>query len=482
VPLRYNYRELSGNKKMRQLLLHLLVLSGLWVTVGKVSAQSKKPNVVFILADDLGYGDIGSYGQKKIRTPNLDKLAAEGLRFTQAYAGSTVCAPSRCALMTGLHTGHCRTRGNGSSGSPKSNVPLTKDDLCVAELFKKAGYATALVGKWGLGEENSTGIPTKKGFDHFYGYLNQYHAHNYYPDYLIRDETREPIPENVQNANVDNVAEKFVKYTPDLMLADALKFVEAKKDQPFFLYFATTMPHANNEKTRHDKNGNEVPSDEPYSNETWPIQEKNKAAMITRMDRDIGTLLKTISDLGLDENTLIIFSSDNGPHAEGGNDPKFFGSSGPFTGTKRAMTDGGIRVPFLVRWKGVTKPGVSEHVTAFWDFLPTVAELVQQPIPQNLDGLSILPTITGKGAQRTHEFLYWEFHEGGTKQAVRHGNWKAIRPSPSKPLQLYDLTTDISETMNVAQKNPEVIAKIEAYLKTARTESKEFPIREPMKK
>ncbi len=449
----------------------------------RAAEPGHKPNIVFILADDLGYGDLGCYGQKKIRTPVLDQLAKDGLRFTNAYAGSTVCAPSRCALMTGLHTGHCRTRGNGGGGAPRSNVPLEPGDLCVAELLKKAGYATALVGKWGLGEENSVGIPTRKGFDHFYGYLNQHHAHNYYPDFLIRGDSRELIPQNVQRTDVDNVALKPTVYTPDLLLKDALTFVETNKDKPFFLYFASTIPHANNEKTRFDKNGNEIPSDEPYSNESWPQTEKNKAAMITRLDRDIGHILKKIVDLGLEKDTLVIFSSDNGPHQEGGNDPEFFQSSGPLRGIKRAMTDGGIRVPFIVRWPGKIQPGqVTDHVTAFWDFLPTAADVTGQPVPEKIDGISIVPLLTGKDEQKTHEFLYWEFHEGGTKQAVRHRNWKAIRLAPDAPLQLYDVTKDIGESQNVSERHPDVVQKIEDYLKTARTESKPFPIVYPKKK
>src|SRR5262245_38015290 len=309
----------------------------------------RHPNIVLILADDLGYGDLGCYGQTKIKTPNLDRLAAEGVRFTQAYAGSTVCAPSRCALMTGLHTGHCRTRGNG--GDPKGNIALRPDDVCVAELLKKGGYATALVGKWGLGEEGSTGGPTKKGFDHFFGFLNQTHAHNYYPAFLWRGEQKESLP-NPQS-KVENVAEKFVAYAPDLFLADAVKFVEANKAKPFFLYFATTAPHANNEKTRATGEGNEVPSDEPYSREAWPQAEKNKAAMITRLDADIGKLLAKLKEQGLEQNTVVIFSSDNGPHQEGGNKVEFFASAGPLRGFKRSMTDGGIRVPTIIRWPGV---------------------------------------------------------------------------------------------------------------------------------
>jgi arylsulfatase A-like enzyme len=441
----------------------------------------RKPNIVLILADDLGYGDLGCYGQQKIKTPNLDRLARDGVQFTQAYAGSTVCAPSRCALMTGLHTGHCRTRGNGGGGGPRSNVPLAPNDVCVAELLKKAGYTTALVGKWGLGEEGSTGIPTKKGFDHFFGYLNQHHAHNYYPDFLWRGETKVPVG-NPQSP-VENVAAKFNVYAPDLLLADALQFLTDNRAKPFFLYYATIAPHANNEKTRATGNGNEVPSDEPYSEEKWPQVEKNKAALITRMDADVCKLLARIDELGLAKDTVVIFTSDNGPHQEGGNKVAFFSSSGPHRGFKRSLTDGGIRVPAIVRWTGTTKPGTTaDHVRAFWDFLPTACDLAGVEAPRNLDGISIAPTLAGKGDQKRHEFLYWEFHEGGTAQAVRHGDWKAIRTAPGKPLELYDVARDPAEKHNVAADNPAIVARIEAYLQTARTDSKEFPVREPRKK
>lgn len=462
---------------MRHSLLSLLALAVFVVDV----AGAEKPNIVFILADDLGYGDLGCYGQKKIKTPNLDKLAKDGVRFTQAYAGSTVCAPSRCALMTGLHTGHCRTRGNGGGGGPRSNVPLAPTDVCVAELLQKAGYATALVGKWGLGEEGSTGIPTKKGFGHFFGYLNQHHAHNYYTEFLWRGEKKVDV-DNPQS-KVENVAAKPNVYAPDLLLDDALKFVTEHKSEPFFLYFATIAPHANNEKTKASGEGSEVPGDAPYTNEDWPPAEKNKAASITRMDVDVGKLLAKLDELGLAKNTVVIFSSDNGPHQEGGNKVAFFDSAGPHRGFKRSLTDGGIRVPAIVRWPEVVKAGTtSDHVWAFWDFLPTACELAGVEPPKGLDGISILPTLTGKGEQKRHEFLYWEFHEGGTAQAVRHGNLKAIRPAPGQPLELYDVVLDKGERQNIAASNPASVEKIEAYLKTARTESKEFPIREPKKK
>lgn len=382
--------------------------------------------------------------------------------------------------MTGLHTGHCRTRGNGGGGGPRSNVPLNPDDLCVAEVFRKAGYATSLVGKWGLGEYGSTGVPNRKGFNHFFGYLNQHHAHNYFPDFLWRNGTRVEL-KNVPSG-VENVAGKAVEYAPDLLRDEAVKFITEHQTKPFFLYFATIAPHANNEKTRVTGEGNETPSDAPYTAEKWPQAEKNKAAMITRMDADIGTLLAKLKDLGLENDTLVLFASDNGPHKEGGNDPAFFTSSGPHRGFKRSMTDGGIRTPAIARWPGVVKAGsTSDHVWAFWDFLPTACDLVGVATPKGIDGISILPTLTGKGEQATHDFLYWEFHEGGSIQAVRHGKWKGIRPL-NKPLELYDVTTDPAEKIDVAARNPEVVETIEAYLKTARTESKEFPLREPKKK
>jgi arylsulfatase A-like enzyme len=429
----------------------------------------------------LGYGDLGCYGQEKIKTPNLDRLAAEGVRFTQVYAGSTVCAPSRCVLMMGLHTGHCKVRGNGGGGGPRSNVPLAPEDVCVAELLKKAGYATGLVGKWGLGEEGSVGVPTKKGFDCFFGYLNQHHAHNYYPDFLWRNEQKTPLP-NVPS-KTDNLAEKAVAYAPDAMLDEALKFLDANQGRSFFLEFATTLPHANNEKTRATSNGNEIPSDAPYANESWPAAEKSKAAMITRLDADVGKLLARLHELKLDERTLVIFSSDNGPHQEGGNKVEFFRSSGPLRGFKRSLTDGGIRVPAIARWTGTIKPGtVSDHVWMFCDFLPTACDLAGIETPKRIDGLSLLPTLTGRGMQAKHEFLYWEFHEGGFKQAVRHGDWKALRLAAGQPLELYNVAADPHEDKNVAADNPALVAKIEEYLKTTRTDSKEFPITAAKKK
>ncbi len=460
---------------MRNFLLAFVGIAAPAVPAAGAPPQ-RPPNIIFILADDLGYGDLGCYGQQKIRTPQLDRLASQGIRFTQAYAGSTVCAPSRCALMTGLHTGHCRVRGNGGGGGPRLNVPLAPEDICVAELLKKAGYATACIGKWGLGEEGSSGIPTKKGFDYFFGYLNQHHAHNYYPA------DRKITLDNPQS-EVENVAAKPKVYVPDLLREEAIQFITAHKDRPFFLYFATIVPHANNERGRHSGNGMEVPTADPYSSEDWPAPEKNKAAMITRMDADIGKILDHLDKLGLAANTVVFFSSDNGPHREGGIKPDFFLSSGPLRGIKRDLYEGGIRVPFIVRWPQQIRGGVvSDHVLAFWDFLPTACDLAGCPTPPMIDGISFAPLLTGKGEQRQHEFLYWEFHEGGFHQAVRHGRWKAVRRGPDHPLELYDLATDLRESRNIAADHPDIVTRIENYLKTARTDSPHFPIRIPKKK
>src|SRR6516162_1054573 len=332
--------------------------------------KPSRPNIILILADDLGYGDVGCYGQKRIQTPQIDRLAAEGMRFTQCYAGSTVCAPSRCALMTGLHSGHGTVRGNAL-------VPLAPEDVTVAEVLKEANYATALIGKWGLGEPGSTGIPNRKGFDYFFGYLNQQHAHNYYPDYLWKNQEKVNLAGNVVK---NNVATERAQYSHDLFTNQALGFLDSRKrltpDKPFFLYLAYTIPHANNERGRAEGNGMEVPSDAPYSGRPWPQAQKNHAAMITRLDADVGKLLERLKVLGLDEQTIIFFSSDNGPHKEGGADPKFFQSAGALRGHKRDLTEGGIRVPMIVRWPGKIKAGtVSDQVWAFWDFLPTAAEL-----------------------------------------------------------------------------------------------------------
>jgi len=449
-------------------LLGVLLDCAISMAPATPAAEPRRPNIVFILADDLGYGDLGCYGQQRIQTPNIDTLASEGMRFTQCYAGSTVCAPSRCALMTGLHTGHATVRGNAF-------VPLRAQDVTVAGVLKRAGYTTALIGKWGLGEPGTSGVPNRKGFDTFFGYLNQVHAHNYYPDYLWRNEERIKIDGNVVK---NGVALKRAQYAPDLFTSEALRFVEQKKDKPFFLYLAYITPHANNERGIMEGNGLEVPSDAPYSDRPWPQVEKNYAAMVTRMDADVGRLMAQLKKFGLDDNTIVFFSSDNGPHKEGGHDPRFFQSGGPLTGIKRDLYEGGVRVPMIARWPAHIAAGsASDRVWTFWDFLPTAAELSGAMAPAGLDGISVLPTFLGKGEQKQHDFLYWEFHERGFQQAVRMGDWKAVRSAWGEPLELYDLRTDLAEKHNVAGRHAEIVDRIEEYLKTARTASSRWPIK-----
>ncbi len=430
-------------------------------------ARSRRPNIVLILADDLGYGDLGCYGQTRIRTPNLDRMAAEGMRFTQAYAGSTVCAPSRCCLMTGFHTGHARTRGN-----KPIDLPLRPRDITVAEVLKSAGYRTGLFGKWSLGQLGSTGYPTRKGFDEWFGYFSQLHAHNYYPEHLLEQETDYLCKGNLGTQRKD--------YAPDLFTARALRFIEQQPaSQPFFLHVCYTTPHANNEMGRDTGNGMQIPSDAPYTAQSWPQPEKNFAAMITRMDADVGKLTAALQQKGLDGDTLVLFTSDNGPHREGGHDPRFFESSGPLRGIKRDLTEGGIRVPAIVRWPAEIRAGqVSDSPWAFWDFLPTAAELANAAAPSGLDGRSIVPALTG-GKQKPHDDFYWEFHESGFDQAVRTGDWKGTRKGLKSPIELYNLAKDVGERNNVASANPDVVRKIEAAFAAARTESAEFPILAP---
>jgi arylsulfatase A-like enzyme len=428
-------------------------------------AQQRKPNIIFILADDLGYGDLGCYGQKRIETSNIDRIAAEGVRFTDGYAGSTVCAPSRSCLMTGTHTGHTRIRGNSS---PTGRVALRPEDTTIAEILKKAGYQTGLFGKWGLGEANTTGRPTQKGFDEFFGYLNQTHAHSYYPDHLWHNDEQVFLPGNLAGGKRE--------YSHDLIAEQALDFVRRSKDQPFFLYLALTTPHANNEAGRFLGDGMEVPDYGRYAGENWPTTEKGFAAMITRMDRDIGRLMALLKELGLDVNTVVLFSSDNGPHHEGNHDPEFFGSRGGLRGIKRDLYEGGIRVPAMARWPGKIQPGgVSSQVWAFWDVLPTLAEIAGAQAPAGLDGISMLPALLGK-PQKHHVYLYWEFFERGFHQAVRQGEWKAVRHGLDAPIELYDLKQDQTESSDVAGDHRDIVLRMREILESARTESKEFPI------
>lgn len=421
------------------------------------------PNIVLILADDLGYGDVGCYGQTRIRTPNLDRLAAEGTRYTQFYAGSTVCAPSRAVLMTGKHTGHARIRGN-------ERYALTNDDITLARVLSKAGYQTAAFGKWGLGLEGSGGEPNLHGFDEWFGFLDQNAAHNYYPPTLYRNDHVWEVPGNANGGKGIYVQDLFNRVTTN--------FLSSAQWRPFFLYLPYTLPHANNELGQATGNGMEIPSDAPYSKESWPAPEKNKAAMISRLDADVGLLMETLRLRKLYTNTLVLFTSDNGPHSEGGVHADFHRSSGPFRGIKRDLYEGGIRVPMIAWWPGRIPSGrVSEEVWAAWDLLPTIAEFAGVPAPKEIDGLSMYRDLIGLVQTNHHDFLYWEFHENGSKQAVRMGDWKAVRPELGASLELYDLKQDIGETNNVAGVHPEVTEKIETYLKTARSEHPIWPLK-----
>jgi len=438
-------------------IINLLACLGLAATAGwppHALAAPTNPNVIFILADDLGYGDLGCYGQKHIQTPNIDRLAAEGMRFTQVYSGATVCAPSRCALMTGKHGGHAFIRGNKElPGEGQTAMPA--DTFTVAHLMKKAGYQTGLIGKWGLGHPDSESIPNKMGFDYFFGYNCQRQAHEYFLPHVSR--------------NTEKIMLEGKSYSHDLMAEEALEFIRHHKDQPFFLYLAFTIPHAKMQ----------VPEVGVYEKETWPENLKKMAAMISRMDRDIGRLIGLLKELGLDTNTLVTFASDNGPHAEGGIERKnLFHSAGTLRGIKRDLYEGGIRVPMIARWPGKIKPGVvSQQVWAFWDYLPTMAELTGQPAPAGLDGISILPALL-EGKAIEHPPLYFEFHERGFTQAARIGDWKAVRPGLARPLELYDLKTDLAEAHDVAAQHPDVVKRFEDYLKTARVESELWPVGE----
>jgi arylsulfatase A len=416
---------------------------------GRASAAAQAPNVIFVLADDLGYGDVGCFGQRLIQTPNLDRLAAEGMRFTQAYAGTTVCAPSRCALMTGLHTGHCPIRGNKEI-KPEGQEPMPAGTFTVAHLMKRAGYATGLIGKWGLGHPDSSSTPDKMGFDYFFGYNCQLKAHDYYPQHLWRNDAKVELGGK--------------SYSHDLIADDALAFVRQNRDKPFFLYLAFTIPH---QKLQ-------VPDLGPYVGEKWPDNLKKVAAMITRMDRDVGRLMALLKELNLDERTLVVFASDNGAAYR----DELFNHSGPLRGYKRDMYEGGLRSPSIARWPGRIKAGaVSEQVWALWDVLPTLAELTAQTPPAGLDGVSILPALLdGKRADRPP--LYFEFHERGFEQAARIGDWKAVRHGPKLPVELYDLKADLGERHDVAARNPEVVKRFEDYFSGARTDSETWPIRE----
>ncbi len=452
-----------------------------------------KPNIIFILADDLGFGDLGCYGQKQISTPNLDQMAQEGMRFRNFYAGNTVCAPSRCVLMTGKHMGHAHVRGNGGS-----DVQCIRDqDVTVAEILKTKNYQTALCGKWGLGEvtkldPDNAGLPNKQGFDLFFGYLSQHHAHNYYPAFLWRNDRQVPLRNDVIATGRQDDSWLFkpgysrqrLDYSHDLIQSEAISFIKNNKDNPFFLYLALTIPHANNEGTRGTGDGQEVPDYGIYKDRNWTNQDKGQAAMVTRMDKGVGAIMDLLKELRIEDNTIVMFSSDNGHHDEGGHNTETFDPNGPLRGMKRDLYEGGIRVPLIVRWPGKIKPGsVTDHISYFGDLMATAADLTGAKMPKEVDSISFLPALLGEKNQPTHQYLYWEFYEQGSKQAIRAGDWKAVRiPMFDGDIELYNLKNDLGESNNIAKDHPEVVAQMDRLMKEAHRPNSNWVVRGKPKK
>jgi len=468
-------------KKMKSATPLMAVLVLQFFCAITVQAESKtRPNIIYIMTDDLGYGDLGCYGQEVIQTPNIDRLAKEGIRFTNHYAGHTVCRPSRLVLWMGQHVGHTKLAGN----RPRS---LTSQEATVAKLLHSQGYKTGGVGKWALGnvdspeDINNSGHPNVNGFDYWFGYLNQSRAHNFYPTFLWENKKQVRLPGNTILDHPQargRVSKDRVSYSHDFMTSAAFDFIERNYKEPFLLHIHWTIPHANNEGGRVTGDGMEVPDHGIYADKGWPNPEKGFAAMVTYMDRDVGRLMKLLKDRGIDENTLVIFTSDNGPHQEGGHKHEYFNSNGPLKGYKRSMHDGGIRVPMIARWPGKIRAGTeSDLPSAFWDFLPTACEIAGATPPSSIDGISYLPTLLGNQSdQKKHEYLFWESLEGTTSVGVRFGDWKLVKYRPTKKgkgkqkmndadWRLYQLKDDIGEERNVADEHPEIVKQILGLLK-----------------
>ena len=444
-----------------------------------VEASERPPNIIFILADDLGYGDLGCYGQEKILTPHLDRMSREGTRFTQTYAGATVCAPSRSVLLTGLHTGNTHVRGNRREVTAATTLQPGTPTL--ATVLKSAGYRTAHIGKWGLGqpgEHGEVGQPERQGFDYAYGYLNQTHAHNSYPSYLFRNGTKVPLPNTVPDEWPvgAGVSDNKAVFAQDLFMAETMQFLQdqSQREEPFFLYFAPTLPHANNESRPF---GLEIPDLGEYNQRDWTLAHKAYAAMVSRLDADVGRILDFLHQSGLDENTLVIFTSDNGPHQERGADPEWFNSSGSLRGIKRDLYEGGIRVPTIARWPGhVPADRVDDSPWYFPDVLPTLAALADVTPPPGLDGVNVRPLLLGQAQPELwSRIMYWEFHERQQPQALRQGPWKAVRPDIKGPIELYHLGDDPGETTDLALARPDVLARLEPAFRSARSPSPHWP-------
>jgi arylsulfatase A-like enzyme len=463
---------------MQHSIPRILTVLLLGTCLTAASFGQERPNLIWIMADDLGYGELGCYGQDVIVTPRIDEMARQGMRFTQFYAGATVCAPSRSVLNTGKHHGRTSVRGNAGRGNPSAQA-LGSNDLTVATLLRDAGYQTALIGKWGLGDvgEAESGLPRRQGFEHFFGFLDQHRAHNHFTESLWKNETRLNLPNQV--TPVDQFGGGYADYghffADDLFTDEALKFVANHQDRPFFLYWSMVVPHANNERSRVLKDGAHTPDYGPYALKDWPAQDKGHAAMITRIDTYVGRMLDQLKLLGLDQNTLVIFTSDNGPHNESNHNLDRFKPSGPFTGIKRSLNEGGIRVPAIAYWPGTVPSGTeTAHPAYFGDWMATAAELAGVKPPSDVDSISFLPTLLGEPErQKAHDFLYWEFHEGGFKQAALYqGRWKGHRAgSPDSPIRLYNLDRDIGEQFDVAADHPQVADVISRYLAQARTDN-----------
>ncbi len=442
----------------------------LFFIAANAGAVSQKPNIIFILSDDLAMGDLGCYGQKQIKTPRLDQMAAEGTRFTQAYSGTSVCAPSRASLITGLHTGHSPIRSNWEIAAGEGQFPLPEKTTTVAQILKGVGYATACTGKWGMGMFATTGSPLKKGFDHFFGYNCQRHAQSYFPTYLYNDDKQFDLPGN-DGKGVGKT------YAQNLIQADALKWIRNQKDKPFFLFYAVTLPHGRQEI---DDLG------EYASRKNWTEQERIYAAQVTRLDRDVGQILDLLKELKIDDNTIVFFAGDNGS-SFAPNSPlaKQFDQTkgGQLRGFKRGMYEGGLRQAAMVRWPGVVPKKVSNEPWAFWDFLPTAAELAGAKIPSGFqpDGLSLVSFLKG-GPAPQRKYFYWELHEGASIQAIRFGDWKAVRNGLSKDIELYDLKTDSAENNDVAAKHPDVVKEAASLMNKARVDDPNWPMRDGKKK
>ena len=460
--------------------------SGATATEGNAEERRQRPNIVFIMADDLGYGDLGSYGQQYIETPNLDRMAREGTRFMQFYAGSTVCAPSRSVLMTGQHTGRTPVRGNGRTAAPIGNSPLPAKATTAAEMLQKAGYTTGAFGKWGLGGPDSEGMPTEQGFDEFFGYLDQLRAHYYYPEFLFRGSgERVPLERNevVGDAPVPGAGPPIRRgtYSHDAIIDEALSFIEQHQEEPFFLYLPSTIPHVSLAAPEEamerylDEDGNSVFPEEPFSGGHYTAHSMPRAAyaaMVSRLDHDVGRLMARLQTLGLAEDTIVFFTSDNGPSQAGGSDPDFFNSNGPLRGGKKTLYEGGIRVPMIAWGPGRVPSGATSYQLAYLgDVMATLAELANANLPDQTDSISFRSALLNQASQQRAP-LYWEYYNRGTMQAVRSGSWKAVRqPMLDGEVELYNLERDLSERQDVADQHPDVVAHIEEIMAGAHTPS-----------